>query len=230
MAITECIVLAGGLGTRLREAVPDLPKCLAPIAGKPFLEHVIDYWQLQGIQLFIFSLGYKHELIESFLIDRYPTLNYSVVIEAEPLGTGGAIALAAKQVQHNDVLVVNGDTLFRINLAGFAALHQNGHFACSLALKPMTDFNRYGVVTVNENHRVNSFQEKKQYATGLINGGVYALSVAALNATGLSGKFSFETNFLETFYNTLPIGGWVDDGYFIDIGIPADFEKAIREL
>jgi D-glycero-alpha-D-manno-heptose 1-phosphate guanylyltransferase len=230
MAITECIVLAGGLGTRLREAVPDLPKCLAPIAGKPFLEHVIDYWQTQGIRRFIFSLGYKHELIESFLTDRYRTLHYSIVIEAEPLGTGGAIAFAAKQATHNDVLVVNGDTLFRIDLAGFAAFHQNGNFACSLALKPMQDFNRYGVVTLNENNRVSSFQEKKQYATGLINGGVYALSVAALHATGLSGKFSFEQDLLEAYYKTIPIGGWIQEGYFIDIGIPADFEKANREL
>lgn len=230
MPITECIVLAGGLGTRLREAVPDLPKCLAPIAGKPFLEHVIDYWLSQGIQRFIFSLGYKHELIESFLTDRYPRLSYTVVIEDEPLGTGGAIAFAASQALTGDVLVVNGDTLFRIDLAAFSQFHQAGKFTCSLALKPMQDFNRYGVVTLNESKRVSSFLEKKEYREGLINGGVYALSVAALQATGLSGKFSFETNFLEVFYKSLPIGGWVDDGYFIDIGIPSDFEKANREL
>ncbi|MFZ1311906.1 MAG: NTP transferase domain-containing protein, partial [Chitinophagaceae bacterium] len=89
--IKEAIILAGGLGTRLRESVPDLPKCMAPVAGRPFLFHVINYLRSQGVEKFIFSLGYKHELIEDYLSTQFPTLSYQCVIEEEPLGTGGAI-------------------------------------------------------------------------------------------------------------------------------------------
>ena len=109
----EAIVLAGGLGTRLRSAVPDLPKCMAQVAGRPFLSHVIDYYRQQGIERFIFSLGYLHELIEAFLKENYSSLNYSITIETEPLGTGGAIQLACQQATNEDVIVLNGDTLLK---------------------------------------------------------------------------------------------------------------------
>src|SRR5215212_11354956 len=101
--IREAIILAGGLGTRLRDAVPDLPKCMAPVAGRPFLSFVIDYLRMQGIERFVFSLGYKSHIIEEFLRKEYPTLNYTSVIEHEPLGTGGAIQLALKKANSNDV-------------------------------------------------------------------------------------------------------------------------------
>src|ERR1700753_1553917 len=85
--IREAIILAGGLGTRLRSAVPDLPKCMAPVAGKPFLSYVINYYKAQGVERFIFSLGYKYEVIEAYLNEQYPTLNFQCSIEEEPLGT-----------------------------------------------------------------------------------------------------------------------------------------------
>ncbi|MGE5520598.1 MAG: sugar phosphate nucleotidyltransferase, partial [Candidatus Dadabacteria bacterium] len=88
------VVLAGGFGTRLRETVPDLPKVLAPVAGRPFLSYIIDYLRMEGIQKFIFSLGYMWGKIESFLQKEYTTLDYTIIIEEEPLGTGGAIRLA----------------------------------------------------------------------------------------------------------------------------------------
>ncbi|HEX2606051.1 MAG TPA: NTP transferase domain-containing protein, partial [Flavisolibacter sp.] len=94
MLITEAIVLAGGAGTRLREAVPDLPKPLAPVNGRPFLAYVIDTLRRQGIQRIVFSLGYMAEKIETFLKDAYPAMDYVTVIETEPLGTGGGIQLA----------------------------------------------------------------------------------------------------------------------------------------
>src|ERR1043165_6863556 len=94
MAIKECIILAGGLGTRLRATVPDLPKCMAPVAGRPFLFYVINYLRSEGVKKFIFSIGYKHEVISGYLNDHFATLDYTCVIEDEPLGTGGAIRLA----------------------------------------------------------------------------------------------------------------------------------------
>src|SRR5258706_6630752 len=111
----EAIILAGGLGTRLRNSVPDLPKCMAPVAGRPFLFYVINYLRSQRIEKFIFSLGYKHEVIEEWLAEQFATLDYQCVIEEEPLGTGGAILLACKKTTQKNVLIANGDTLFKIN-------------------------------------------------------------------------------------------------------------------
>ncbi len=224
--IDTAIVLAGGFGTRLRSAVPDLPKCMAPVAGRPFITYVIDYLRMQGIQKFIFSLGYKHEVIEAFLTDQYPTLAYQSVIEEEPLGTGGAIKLACSKCPDENVLIVNGDTLFKIQLKELAAIHIKRKAECTLALKPLNNFDRYGVVSIDENNKITSFHEKKFYTSGLINGGVYILNKEAFLKHGLADKFSFEKEYLETYYPSGSIYGGVQEGYFIDIGIPQDFEQA----
>jgi D-glycero-alpha-D-manno-heptose 1-phosphate guanylyltransferase len=129
----EAIILAGGLGTRLREAVPDLPKCMASVAGKPFLSYVIDHLRMQGIERFIFSLGYKWGVIEEYLQKEYPTLDYTSVIEEEPLGTGGAIHLALQKSFSENIVVANGDTLFKIKLDEVAALHEAQDADCTLA-------------------------------------------------------------------------------------------------
>jgi D-glycero-alpha-D-manno-heptose 1-phosphate guanylyltransferase len=228
--IKECIILAGGLGTRLRSAVPDLPKCMAPVAGKPFLSFVIDHCITQGIGRFIFSLGYKHEMISGWLDDQYPGVAKKYVIEEEPLGTGGAIQLACRQAEEKDVLVLNGDTLFKVQLPALARFHRQHNAACTLVLKPMQHFERYGVVELQGNGAVKNFQEKKYYESGFINGGAYALDAAAFLAEGLPGKFSFEKDYLEQLYTVRPMYGVVQDAYFIDIGIPEDYEKANAEL
>ncbi|RYZ23259.1 MAG: HAD-IIIA family hydrolase [Chitinophagaceae bacterium] len=229
-SITEAIILAGGLGTRLRSAVPDLPKCMAPVAGRPFLAHVIDSLRREGIQRFVFSLGYLSGHIESWLAEAYPTLSYTCVVEAEPLGTGGGIAFALRAAQTAHVLVANGDTLFEIDLHKQAALHAITGAACTLALKPMRDFDRYGVVTLDGNGVVTGFEEKRHYAEGLINGGVYLLDKGALEGAGLPEKFSFEKDYLEPAAASGKLAGAVHDGYFIDIGIPEDFARAQEEL
>jgi D-glycero-alpha-D-manno-heptose 1-phosphate guanylyltransferase len=205
----ECIILAGGLGTRLRSAVPDLPKCMAPVAGKPFLAYVIDYFRKQGIERFIFSLGYMHEVIEAFVQTQYPMLNVAYSIEQEPMGTGGAIKLACSKAQQKDVLVLNGDTIFTIQLDQLTTFHTSHAADCTLSLKPMQQFDRYGVVELAADHTISDFREKQYYESGYINGGVYALNV---------GSFLQETY------------GLAQDAYFIDIGIPADYEKANQEF
>lgn len=228
--IKECIILAGGLGTRLRSAVPDLPKCMAPVAGKPFLSYVIDHFRQQGMEKFIFSLGYKHEAIQEFLDGSYADCNKQYVIEEEPLGTGGAIQFACRQATEKNVLILNGDTLFSIQLPALTAVHYQQQSHCTLALKPMQHFDRYGVVELQENGAIKSFKEKQFYESGLINGGIYALQVEALLQEGLPDKFSFEKDYLEKLYTERPMYGVVQDAYFIDIGIPEDFERANREL
>src|SRR5215210_7142502 len=124
MSVKQAIILAGGLGTRLRSAVPDLPKCMAPVAGKPFISYVIKYYQRQGIEKFIFSLGYKHELIQEFLHKEFNTLSSTVILEPEPLGTGGAIYQGCLRASADDVLVLNGDTYFEIDLGSLSSFHK----------------------------------------------------------------------------------------------------------
>ena len=192
MEIKEAIILAGGLGTRLRSVLPELPKCMAPVNGRPFLSYIIDYYLYQGIEKFIFSLGYKHEMIESFLNDEFPTLHIECSVEQEPLGTGGAIYLACKRAKDNNVLVVNGDTLFKANLKKAASFHLENNADCTLLLKPMQDFDRYGAVELDNDLTVRSFKEKQFFQTGDINAGIYLLNIEQFIDRDFPEKFSFE--------------------------------------
>ncbi len=230
MLIKECIILAGGLGKRLRSEVADLPKCMAPVAGQPFLHWVITYLQSQGVTSFIFSLGYMHDVIEDYIKLNYPELQVKFSVENEPLGTGGAIKLAMQLCQEENVLVVNGDTLFETNNELLWSEHHEGNSTCTIALKPMQNFDRYGAVTINEKHIITAFTEKKYMDAGLINGGVYLINRYIFNEINFPEKFSFEKDFLEKYLDTLTMIGVEDDGYFIDIGIPEDFKKANKEI
>jgi D-glycero-alpha-D-manno-heptose 1-phosphate guanylyltransferase len=228
--ITEAIVLAGGLGTRLRPVLPDLPKSLAPIAGRPFLAHLLDYAKKEGINKFIFALGYKTELIEEFVKGYLPRDSYSFSVEQEPLGTGGAIYKACKQITGANSIVLNADTFFAVSFSQLDRLHEQQNAKCTLALKPMKNFERYGVVSINEKKEVTGFSEKKYQVSGLINGGVYALHVASFMERPFPNVFSFEKDYLEKSYLKGKILGFVSDAYFIDIGIPEDYQRAQTEF
>lgn len=230
MPTTTAIILAGGLGTRLRSAVPDLPKCMAPVAGHPFLYYVINYLRSQGIERFIFSLGYRHEAIESWLASQYSTLRYETVVEDEPLGTGGAIRLACSRAGTGPVVVTNGDTLFKADLPSMLARHGQTGAECTLALKPLQRFDRYGAVEIDDGGRVVAFREKQFYETGLINGGLYIIDAQLLAGEKFPERFSFEKDYLEKQVAPGKIFGTVHDQYFIDIGIPEDFNRAGLEL
>ncbi len=229
-SITEAIILAGGLGTRLRSTVPDLPKCMAPVNGIPFIAYVIHYLQEQGIKKFVFALGYKSETFDLFLRNTLPSAHYCLSVENEPLGTGGAIQLACRKVMNENIVVANGDTLFRVNIPALSAFHHKQKAECTIALKPMKVFSRYGVITLNKDHSVENFKEKQYYDGGLINGGIYALNVPAFLDKRFPDKFSFEQEYLERFYKDGRIFGITQDAYFIDIGIPEDYKRAAAEL
>jgi D-glycero-alpha-D-manno-heptose 1-phosphate guanylyltransferase len=231
--IKEAIILAGGLGTRLRSVVSDLPKCMAPVAGKPFLYYVITHLQNEGIQNFIFSVGYKSESIVDYINDQYgqnSKLNMQFSIEDELLGTGGAIKLACEKVSEKNILICNGDTLFKINVEKLSNFHLHHNSDCTLSLKPMNNFNRYGVVELNNDDSIKSFKEKQFYESGLINGGVYALNAEEYMKEITGEKFSFEKDYLEKYVGKRNMYAKVQDEYFIDIGIPEDYEKAQKEL
>ena len=230
MPIKECVILAGGLGTRLRSEVADLPKCMAPVAGKPFLHWVIAYLIAQKITSFVFSLGYMHKIIEEYIQLNHPQLQVKFSVENEPLGTGGAIKLAFNLCEEENVMVVNGDTLFETDNNALWTQHIYHNSECSLSLKPMQHFERYGAVTINESKIITAFTEKKYMEKGLINGGVYLINKNSFNKLNLPQKFSFEKDFLEKYLHILTMIGVQDNGYFIDIGIPEDFKKANEEI
>jgi D-glycero-alpha-D-manno-heptose 1-phosphate guanylyltransferase len=230
MQVKEAIILAGGLGTRLKEAVPDLPKCMAPVNGKPFIWFVIDHLQQQGIERFIFSLGHRSEAFIDFLKETFAPAAYELVIEKEPLGTGGAIQLACQHAKDQQVLALNGDSIFKIDVQQQADLHETTGADCTLALKYLENFDRYGAVVLDEHNRIISFQEKRHYENGYINGGVYILNRETFLREGFPEKFSFETDYLQSLYSQRTIMGLPQDGYFIDIGIPEDYLKAQIEL
>ena len=233
--IKEAIILAGGLGTRLRESVPDVPKCMAPVAGRPFLFYVINYLRSQGIEKFIFSLGYKHEIIQEYLNVQFSTLNFQCSIEEEPLDTGGAIQLACTKATEKIIAVANGDTLFKANLQEAALFHNRNNSDCTLLLKPMQNFDRYAVVEIAADQLVKSFKEKQFYPQGNINGGLYILNTSQFLEEDFPSKFSFEKDYLEKALSLSKgkvrrVYGLVQDEYFIDIGIPEDYNRAQKEF
>jgi len=156
----ECIVLAGGLGTRLRSELPDLPKVLAPVAGHPFLTYVVRWLEKNEVTRAILSLGYQSEDVIAWgdAYDGNIDLVYS--IESEPLGTGGAILEAIEKAQTKNFFVINGDTLFDADLVGMENYHQQCDSDLTLALKPMTNFDRYGLVRADENMRITGSKKK----------------------------------------------------------------------
>ena len=223
--IKTAIILAGGLGTRLRSAVSDLPKCMAPVHGTPFISFVIDYLKKEGIENFIFSLGYKSESIISYTDDAYKALHKKYVIETKQLGTGGAIKAACKEVKEKNVIVVNGDTLFTVNIKKLSQLHETYLADCTIALKEMQDFDRYGAVELNSDNSIKVFKEKQFCRHGTINGGVYALVVSNLLTDEYPEVFSFEKEWLEKNTGIKKLFGVIYHDYFIDIGIPEDYQR-----
>lgn len=225
----ECIVLAGGLGTRLSGVVSDVPKCMAPVAGEPFLAHILRFLELQFVDHVIFSLGYKHEVVIEWLRQKAFTFKTSWVIEQEPLGTGGGIKMALNKAKEKEVFVLNGDTMFDVDLRAMQA-EFNREQKAMLALKPMQNFERYGSVQLDEANRIIAFEEKQFKEEGLINGGIYLLNGAKENFAAFPKKFSFEKEFFEPEVAGKTLQGYVSDSYFIDIGIPEDYYRAQTEL
>jgi D-glycero-alpha-D-manno-heptose 1-phosphate guanylyltransferase len=226
----ECIILAGGLGTRLRGTIGDYPKCMAEVNGKPFLHYIFQYLIAQQCSRVILSLGYKHEVITEWLKTEYLPFEVNHVIEQQPLGTGGGIQLAMQKAATTDVAVLNGDTMFSVDLAGLFQFHREKKAATTLALKEMYDFDRYGVVNTDENGCVISFEEKQARKEGLINGGVYIINKEALLDKHLPEKLSFEKDYLEAFVSEQRFFGYRDSSYFIDIGIPQDYQQAQEDF
>lgn len=223
----ECIVLAGGLGTRLQSVTKDaLPKCMALVNGQPFLHYLFSYLQQQQVTKVLLSLGHKASVVLDWLQDKNYGFEVTPIIEQEPLGTGGGIQLALQAAQSNDVIVMNGDTLFLCDIKELFQVHQSHPAAVTLALKIMQQYDRYGSVILDDESKILAFEEKKYKDHGTINAGTYCINKHAFLNKQLPTKFSFEKDYLEAFIHEGSFYGRAFDAYFIDIGIPEDYHKA----
>lgn len=230
MVSKECIVLAGGLGTRLRGVIGEMPKCMAPVGGQPFLYWLFRYLQKEGCTRCILSLGYQHQMVLEWLKKETFPFEVDYVLEQEPLGTGGGLVLALQQCREAHVFVVNGDTLFDASLEGLLKVHSATDAETTLALKPMTDFDRYGTVQTDGKGWITAFEEKQPRSAGWINGGIYVIARGRFLSRNFEDRFSLEKEYLEPVVGQGVLAAAVAEGYFIDIGIPADYERAQTEV
>lgn len=228
--VKEAIILAGGMGTRLRSVITEIPKPMAPVGSRPFLAIILDNLNEQGIEHVILAVGYKYEVIQSYFGNRYKSLLLDYAIEKEPLGTGGAVGLALNQLSDDAFMMMNGDTLFDVDLKKLSQFHSDMNADLTMSLKPIENQDRYGLVSIDEQSRVIDFSEKKYFEKGLINGGVYATSKKYIDSLCLPQKYSWEKDVLEAQTKKSMVYGFLSDNYFIDIGIPEDYSRAQLEL
>ncbi len=230
MAVNSAIILAGGLGTRLRSVVPDLPKPLAPIDGRPFLEYQMDYWIGQGIQRFVLSVGYKHELIEQHFGTRYNGAELDYAVETRPLGTGGGMLLAAVNMTPSGPwLLLNGDTFFEVELASLEGFHRDREADITLSLFRVENNARYMGVELDAEGWVSRLKAPPGGQAQFINGGVYMFGTSALASLGYrpGEPASLEDDiFGKALAGGKRICGCPFAGCFIDIGIPEDYRRA----
>jgi D-glycero-alpha-D-manno-heptose 1-phosphate guanylyltransferase len=229
--INEAIILAGGFGTRLKGVIKDLPKSLAPVIGRPFLEYQLNYLNNWGIQRVILAVGYKNELIREYFGNTYKSIKLDYSLEDVPLGTGGALKKALSFSGADNVLVMNGDTYFDVDLQSLYDFLHIKECGLGVTLRYVDDVGRYGSVEIDEKNRITGFTEKGQkQSPGYINGGVYLFDKRFFMGFNLPQKFSLEKGFLEKYCHKERIYGLCCNGYFLDIGIPEDYKKAQNEF
>lgn len=224
----EAIILAGGFGTRLRTVVSDVPKPMAPVAGRPFLSYLLDELSRQGYRHVVLATGYLHEKVEACYGREYGGIAIDYAQETSPLGTGGAIVNGLQQCTEERVTVLNGDTLFHVD---HTPLLESDHAGCRLALllRQVPDAGRYGAVVTDGAGLVTAFREKDPCAgAGLINAGIYRMHRSMLDGHPAGQPFSFEKEVLQPLRE--PVRAYALDGYFIDIGVPDDYRRAQTEL
>lgn len=230
--MTEAIILAGGFGTRLQAVVNDVPKPMAPVNGKPFLDYIFLYLKHYGITRVILSTGYLAHKIADRYERSFDGMQVSCAVEKRPLGTGGGIRLAMQHCITDDILVLNGDSFFDVDLSVYHAQYKRSAAAGSLALRKVENAARYGTIRMGDDNRIAAFKEKDSVETpGLINGGVYLLNRELFLAnTPETQAFSIEKDFFETKLSEITLCGFEHEGYFIDIGIPEDYKKAQEDF
>ncbi|AYQ87471.1 MAG: nucleotidyltransferase family protein [Paraburkholderia tropica] len=228
MSLTiPAVILAGGLGTRLRAVVPDLPKPMAEVAGQPFLWWVLRRLEQQGLTDVYLAIGYRGELIRQYFGERFGALHLHYVVEGRPLGTGGAIALAMAAISGDQAFILNGDTMAIVDLAALARRGAEPDVDLAMAVAEVPDTARYGAIDFEpRSHRVTAFREKGCQGPGFINAGVYLLKRAPFAARLPGERFSFEQDYLHARLAELQVAALPEVTGLIDIGVPDDYALA----
>jgi len=222
----DVVILAGGLGTRLKSVSGDIPKPMVDISGQPFLYRLMNYLENQGVTRITLSLSYKADYIIDRVVEDNPTnCEVNFVVENELLGTGGAIKLACQKTKTKKFIVINGDTYCELDYEKFISSSLNSDIQISGV--EIEDVSRYGSLDIDCDCNVKAIVEKGKQGSGIINSGIYILSKEIINKFPLE-KFSFESDFLPKFDGVFK--AFVSDPYFIDIGIPDDYRKACEKF
>ncbi len=228
MHTTDTIILAGGRGTRLQGIIKNIPKPLAPVNGRPFLDIILNQLNgIQSIQRVVIAAGYKSEKI----IERYKDntgFRFSILIseEQELLGTGGAIKKALALTNTDSVLIMNGDSYVDADIHQLFRFHLKNRARISIVLKEMDNASRYGCVTVDSRNRIIKFEEKRpQEMQGLINAGIYLINRGLFERVACDRVISFEKELLPDMIRDSAYG-FIAAGKFIDIGVPDEYQKA----
>jgi len=224
--VTEAIILAGGLGTRLRPVVSDLPKPMAPIAGRPFLTYLLQFLEMNGVRRVVLAVGYRKETICSFFGSSYGGMKLRYSSEEEPLGTGGGLLQSLAYVDDPSALVLNGDTFLRLNYQAMAAtLDHQPDAPLVVALRPIENASRYGAAIV-AGGRIHGFTARGTAGPGLINAGCYLVARDIFQRYPMPPKFSWEEDFLQSRSPEVRPIAFECDVPFIDIGIPESLHEA----
>ena len=226
----KAIVLAGGLGTRLRHITESMPKPMAPVKGRPFLGYVLDHLHRAGVGEVALAVSYKWEMIADYFGDEYGGMRLLYSVEESPLGTGGAILQAMHRLGDGKVLVLNGDTYFPVDIGALSRWHDRYRAQLTIAVRQVIDTARYGALAIDDRNRVVAFDEKGKGGEGVINGGVYILEKQIFQGRDMPDRFSFEDDLLMPYLKEIVPVAFCSDAYFIDIGIPIDYARANEEL
>jgi len=233
----QAILLAGGLGTRLRSVVSDRPKPMALIGEKPFMEYVVHELSRHGITDIIFAVGYKGSMVEDyfgdgsrFLAPDGQRLQIRYAYEEELLGTAGAIKNAGRLVTEDTFFVLNADTFYQIDYGRLVRMQQEESLSMALVLREVPDVSRYGQAVLKGSRLVGFNEKTTEARPGTINGGVYLMSRELLYDIP-EGKVSLENEMIPRWLSEgRALGGFINDGYFIDIGIPEDYFRFIEDV
>ena len=228
--VDTAVILAGGLGTRLRSVVPDLPKPMAPLHGKPFLASLMEYWIGQDVKRFVLSVGYRYQTIVDYFGTSFHGTNVEYVVETTPLGTGGGLMLANQRLDSTlPYLLINGDTYFAVDAKTLRQFAQNVDADWCFSLFKTSEVGRYLGMEVGKQGEILSLRSSHQSGERLANGGVYLVNPRCLSnlEVALGERISLEDEiFPSLLLQGRKVFGLAFDEKFIDIGIPEDYRRA----
>ncbi len=225
--LCDVVILSGGLGTRLRDTVSDRPKTMAPVAGRPFLEYVLEQVEKSGFRKVILCVGFLANTIQEHFGNRFGKLDIDYSIEHSLLGTAGAVRFAISKVESSSLLVMNGDSYCGVNLFSFWSWHKANNSPASIVVSHVEDTKRYGRVNLDGPSRITSFEEKgSSSGPGYVNAGIYLLDRSIITELPAGRILSLERDIFPKLASQSLCGFKADTSPFIDIGTPESFREA----